>query len=412
LKKLHASEINRNTGFTIQKAYFFQYMENAMPFCSRATLQSLRARFPHAGRPQSQTILRGRLVFAALPVLAALMGWGPGGMIAMGQSPEQTNALWVANATNVVEFLPSQLKSGSSAPAPHLVLSSDVFGALQDITFDAAGNLWVVDAGNIMTGGKAAPALYEFTASQLAKLSTTKNPAPAVTIKSSSLVSPEQAVFDGKGNLWVSDLNRNAVYLFMPSQISASDADATPRATIKSNPAFYSPTGITLNGDGDLYVANNGGNNIYGFKASSLPTASGSVILTPSVILDNGSGPIGDPRDMAFDGQNNLWCNNVATVVEFTASQLAKSNDPTANVTFTSVFVNDDQTLVSPNGIAFDHAGNLAVGSSFSPFGIAVYAKSQLVKSKTTDSTPATFLVGSSTTLSSPKGIAFGPAVQ
>jgi hypothetical protein len=340
-------------------------------------------------------------VFAALPVFAAA-----------GQSPEPANALWVANATNVVEFLPSQLKAGSSNPAPHLVLDSAVFGDLQAVAFDAAGDLWVVDAGNIMTGGKAEPALYEFTVAQLAKLSTAKNPTPAVAIKSSSLVSPEQGIFDGQGNLWVSDLNNNAIYMFSRSQLSASATNATPTATIRSNPAFYSPVGIAFDGGGDLYVANNGGNNIYGFKASSLPTTSGSVMLTPSVILDNGSGSIGDPSDLAFDGEGNLWGSNVATVVEFTKSQLAASDDPAPNITLSNIAVSDTQTLGSLRGLAFDKSGGLAVDGSASPFGIAVYAKSQLVKSKAPNPTPATSLAGSSTTLSSPKGIAFGPAVQ
>jgi hypothetical protein len=389
-------------------------MENEMLLSARAISKSLRARFPHAGRPQFQTILRDCLVFAALPVFAALAGWGPGGVIAVGQSPGQANALWVANAgaKNVVEFLPAQLQSGSSASAPHLVLGSAAFGAPQDVTFDATGDLWVVDAGDVISGGKATPAIYEFTAAQLAQLSTAKNPKPTATIKFSGIESPQRAVFDKQGNLWVSDGNVNAIYMFTRSQLSAHAADIAPTATIRANPAFYSPVGIAFNGDGDLYVANNGGENIYGFKASSLPTKSGDITLVPSITLDDGSGAIGIPWSMAFDGQGNLWCSDESTVMEFTQAQLAKSGDPTPNITLASTEVSNNRTLVSPYGITFDNNGNLLADSSAAPFGIAVYAKSQLVKGNKTLDTPATFLVGSSTTLNTPAGIVFGPVVQ
>jgi sugar lactone lactonase YvrE len=395
-------------------------MENAMPLCTRAILQSLRARFLRAGRPQFQTIMRGCLVFAALPVFAALMGcwgWGYNNAYFEGPGPEQANALWVANATNVVEFLPSQLQSGSSDPAPHLVLNSAAFGAPQGVTFDASGNLWVVDGGTVSTGGSAVPAIYEFTVSQLAHLSTTNNPTPAVTIQSTSFVFPQQAAFDGQGNLWVTDNGSNAVYLFARSLLSANATSATPTETISSNPAFNGPIGIAFDGSGNLYIANNGGNSIYGFKAySNLLNANGTVTLTPSVTLTNdGSGSIQAPWGLAFDGRNNLWSSNANspnTVVEFARTQLAANGDPTPNITLSSVAVSSNQTLVAPNGIAFDNYGDLVADSSAAPFGIAGFSQSQLTTGITSGPTPDVFLVGSSTTLSAPAGVAFGPVIQ
>jgi secreted PhoX family phosphatase len=392
-------------------------MEDAMPLSTCATLQSLRARFPRAGRPQSQTIVRGCLVFAALPVFAALMGcWGYNNVYFGGPGPEQTNALWVANATNVVEFLPAQLQSGSSDPAPHLTLNSAVFGAPQGVMFDGRGNLWVIDAGTVSTGGTVAPAIFEFTVSQLAKLSTTNNPTPTVTIQSSSFVSPKQAIFDEQGNLWVSDSGSNAVYVFTRSQLSANATSATPTATINASPAFNGPIGIAFDGYGNLYIANHGTTSIYGFKASILPTSSGTVTLTPSVTLtDDGSGSIQAPWGLGFDGRNNLWSSNANspnTVVEFMHSQLAASGDPTPNITLSSIAVSSNQTLVAPNGIAFDNYGDLVAGSSAAPFGIAGFSQSQLVTGITTGPTPDVFLVGNSTTLRAPAGVAFGPAIQ
>jgi len=47
-----------------------------------------------------------------------------------------SKGLWVANGTNVVEYNPSQLGSGTSAPAPHVSINSAVFGSPQGVAFD------------------------------------------------------------------------------------------------------------------------------------------------------------------------------------------------------------------------------------------------------------------------------------
>ena len=57
-----------------------------------------------------------------------------------------TKGLWIANGTNVLEYVPSQLTvAGASATVPHLMNNSASFGAPQGVTFDAKGNLWVMD---------------------------------------------------------------------------------------------------------------------------------------------------------------------------------------------------------------------------------------------------------------------------
>src|SRR3569833_3695619 len=56
-----------------------------------------------------------------------------------------SKGLWVANGTNVVEYNPAQLGSGTAATAPHVSINSEVFGSPQGVAFDPMGNLWVVD---------------------------------------------------------------------------------------------------------------------------------------------------------------------------------------------------------------------------------------------------------------------------
>jgi sugar lactone lactonase YvrE len=322
-----------------------------------------------------------------------------------------TVALWVANGANVLEFTPGSLKKGVHDSKPHVTLNS-TFGAPQGIVFDSLKNLWVIDGGTASTGGTVAPALDEFTSAQLGKIKKGKSITPTVQLTSTSFVFPQQAVFDSKGNLWVSDNGANEVFLFTPAQLTAGGAQ-TPAATITSTPTFTGPLGIALSSSGNLWVANNGTTTLFEFNAANLPS-SGSVTLSPNVVLsDNGANSIQGPWALAFDANGNLWSSNANspfTLVEFAATDLAITGSPTPAVTISPTSVKGNTTLAAPNGIAFDNLGDLAAVSSATPFGIADFLASQLTTSGTT--TPNSLVVGAKTTLNAPAGCNFGPIIN
>ena len=295
-----------------------------------------------------------------------------------------------------------------------------MFGVPQGVTFDNYGDLWVIDGGTVATGGTVAPALFEFTSQQLAQLSTNAAPTPAVTISSTSFKFPQQAAFDQRGNLWVTDNGSNAVYVFTGKQLSATATAAVPAVSITSTPAFNGPLGIAFDYKGDLYVANNATTTIFGFSATSLPmvssnsTAATTAALIPTETLsDDGSGSIQGPWALAFDGYGDLWSSNANapnTVVEFKPSQIMATGSPTPNITLASATVSSNATLVAPNGIAFDEYGDLAAVSSAAPFGVAGFGPGQLQSNPASALTPDVFLVGSGTTLNAPAGDTFGPS--
>lgn len=331
------------------------------------------------------------------------------------QKSNQINkALWVANGSNVVEFLPAQLTSGSSDPAPHLAINSSVFGAPQGVTFDANGNLWVIDGGTKSAGGNVLPALEEFTAAQLAALGSNNAPTPAVILNSNSFMFPQQAVFDAFGDLWVSDNMSNAVFVLTPQQLMATNANVVPTVSITSTTPFQGPLGITFDAAGDLFVANNASTTIFGFAANQLPATSGSFELTPTVILsDDGNGSIQGPWALAFDSKGNLYSSNANapfTVVAFSPSSLMQSGSPTPAFVIAPSSDGSNSTLAAPNGIAFDNLGDLAAISSATPFGTALYGVNQVSMSGSL--TPNTLLVGNTTTLNAPAGCNFGPVVN
>ena len=340
---------------------------------------------------------------------------------------DATQGLWIANGTNVLEYLPGQLTAGSSAAVPHLTIRSAALGTPQGVTFDKSGNLWVMDPGGNVNGATT-PALFEFSAAQLTALATNNAPDPAVTITSTSLTFPQQSVFDANGNQWVSDHDGNTVLVFSAAQLAVQGVNPTVPAVAITSGGFNGPLGIALDSAGDLWISNNGsvtangvtsaaGTTIVEFTAAHLPAIPSSGMLTPEltpdvILTDNAGGSIQSPWALVFDMNGNLWSNNSAapnTVVEFSKASLAMTGVPTPAVTLSPTMVNGNPSLDAPNGLCFDSAGDLATANSADAFGIAFYGKGQLM---TGMPVPSTFIIGAATTLNAPAGCNFGTAVN
>jgi hypothetical protein len=327
--------------------------------------------------------------------------------------PQVNNlSLWVANGSNVLEFAPTVLTHmGMTASAPTKTINSAVFGAPQGVTFDAAGDLWVIDGGTMSAGGSVAPALYGFKPATLKAASANATLTPDMAIHYSGFTFIQQAVFDKQGNLWVSDNGANMVDVFSSSQV-ATGGSQTPATMISSNPAFTGPLGIVFDAAGDLYIANNASTTIFEFVSSALPgVGAGAVTVAPSYTLsDNGHGSVQGPWALIFDAEGDLWSSNANapnTVVEFGKSTLGVTGSPTPMTTLSPVTVGGDPSLDSPNGIAFDNIGDLAAINSLHAFGIPFYGKGLLTSGGAT--IPTLFTAGAGTTLNAPAGCNFGP---
>lgn len=343
-----------------------------------------------------------------------------------------TKGLWIANGTNVVEFVPSQLTGGVQDVAPHLMNGSGSFGAPQGVTFDSKGNLWVMDP-QAMIAGKQTPALLEFSAAELSALAKTNSPDPVAIITSDSLAFPQQSVFDSAGNQWVTDHANNTVLVFTAAQLAMTGTnDLTPAATISSE-SFNGPLGIVFDSSGNLWVANNGGvtaangtmsptgTSIVEFTKAQLMNvvpASGqnTPALNPTITLsDDGNGSIQAPWELQFDSAGNLWSSNSATpfsLVEFAKANLTASGSPTPTITISPVADPTGSTIQSlnaTNGLCFDNLGDVAATNAVNAPAQAAFYKAPL---KTGTITPSTFFSGATTTLNAPAGCNWGPLIN
>src|SRR5262249_51492801 len=151
-----------------------------------------------------------------------------------------SKGLWVANGTNVVEYNPAQLGAGTGATAPHVSINSEAFGTPQGVAFDPNGNLWVMDPSG-MVNGAATPALFEFSAAQLAALATDNAPEPVAVITSSFMKTPRQAVIDTLGNAWIADTDSNTLLVFSAAQLSQAGTHMIGPVLVITSQQFNGP---------------------------------------------------------------------------------------------------------------------------------------------------------------------------
>jgi len=329
-----------------------------------------------------------------------------------------SKGLWVANGTNVVEYNPAQLGSGTAATAPHVSINSEVFGSPQGVAFDPMGNLWVVDpTANVK--GAPTPALYEFSAAQLAALATDNAPEPVVIITSTFMQGPRQIVIDVLGNAWIADPTANAVLTYTAAQLSQSGNQAIGPVLLISSDQFANPSGVAFDSAGDLWIANSGttdaiGTTIVEITKAKIPAIPEMGTATPKVVSDasieNVNGTVQGPWALAIDSSDTMWWSNSSTSTidsDPGVTQLVASAVPAAPIGATQV--NSVATLDQPHGMCIDDVGNIAVVSSNGAFGLAIFNPNQLRQGTPA---PATFIVGAATTLHAPQGCAFGPTVK
>ncbi len=222
--------------------------------------------------------------------------------------------LWTANtdAGTITEYMPTQLAAGGTQPAAVTITCTEPVG----LVFTGAGDLWVANWFG--------STLSEYTPTQL---KASSHPTAAVKISSNgktpaSLTGPANLAVDASGDLWVANSSNNTIVEFKATQLTSS-GDPNPAVTITSNGTVLEyPLGLGFDTAGDLWVASSTANTIVEFKATQL-TSSGDP--TPEVTISSKATSLGRPIGIAFDSAGDLWASNqfVKSVVEYTPNQLA-----------------------------------------------------------------------------------------
>jgi sugar lactone lactonase YvrE len=248
-----------------------------------------------------------------------------------------TGKLWlpVRNEHKLIALSPSNL-SFSSAASPAIAIGTGATSAPNAVAFDADGNLWMPNTLEAK--------LLMFTPEQLASSGT---PTPTVILDGTSFLRrPAGLAFDSEGSLWVANSATNNIVRYTADQLSSSGA---PVPDILTSPSLVRPFGVAFDALGNLWVSDERLGSVVMFPKASLDSPNNipaAVTIFTSL-----------PRGLAFDKDGNLWVASLGGSLSRFPVQGVTSGTVTADITLRD----NNGSLASPTGLAFDNTGSLYV---------------------------------------------------
>jgi sugar lactone lactonase YvrE len=180
------------------------------------------------------------------------------------------------------------------------------------------------------------------------------------------------------GKVYIADTANDAIRLVGTSGSLGTIAgmpgiSGTANGAAKTAAQFNLPSGLAIISDGNLYIADTGNNTIRKLTSSgtsvTITTVAGTPGMSGTVDGMNGAALFNAPSGIALDGSGNLWVadtgNDVIREITFTSTNAKVTT--VAGIDGTPGDV-DAAALAaqfnSPMGLAFDHAGNLYIADS------------------------------------------------
>ncbi len=176
---------------------------------------------------------------------------------------------------------------------------------------------------------------------------------------------------DKDGNLYVADLSANTIRKITPAGVvttiagtagTTGSADGTGTAAL-----FNQPSGVAVDGNGIIYVADSGNNTIRKITtAGVVSTIAGTAGFTGSTDANGTAARFYYPRSIVIDGSNNLF---VADTKNNTIRKITSTGDVSTPAGTAGTFGNTDATGAAarfnfPNSLTIDSSGNIYVADS------------------------------------------------
>ena len=279
-----------------------------------------------------------------LPLLAALLwiGAGPVPVVLFGQVNYSTPYTFTT--------LAGQPSMGSADGTGSAARFASPFG----VAVDGAGNVYVADTGN-NTIRKVTPAGVVTTLAGLA----------------ARFSRPSGVAVDGAGNVYVADFWNCAVRKVTPAGVvttlaglmgSPGSADGTGSAA-----RFASPSGVAVDGAGNVFVTDYGNATIRKVTPAGVVTTLAGLAGRPGSADGTGSAArFWDPSGVAVDSAGNVY---VADTQSHTIRKVTPMGVVTTLAGFAGGANNADGTgrgarFNRPTGVTVDSAGNIYVADS------------------------------------------------
>ncbi len=237
---------------------------------------------------------------------------------------------------------------------------------------------------------------------------------PIVTIQGehTGLDDPTAIAFDSAGNIYVSNAGRGGGGRDSVTKYAAgSSGDVAPVAEITGAATkLSSPSGLTVDSSGNIYVANQGSQDTAPDSITVYsPGSTGNA--TPAKVISGSSTLLDRPGGVAVDSKGNIYATSFGAEGNSSVSILVYAKDSAGNVAPSESIDGDCAVLTCPGAIALDasaniyvtNPGNLASGDE----SVAVFTHDTLVPGYTGQClTPAYNIFGPKTGVAQPFGIA------
>ncbi len=241
-----------------------------------------------------------------------------------------------------------------------------LFSAPHNIAHDSAGNLYVADTANHTVRKITSAGVVSTFAGKSGSSGTTDGIGSDARFNQ-----PSGLAVDSSGSLYVADLNNHTIRKITSAGVvstmagTAGSAGATDGTGAAAR--FSSPSGITIDSSGNFFVADSANNTIRRMTSSGVVTTlAGSAGNTGSA---DGTGTVArfsTPTDVTADGAGNLYVADSGnhTIRKITSAGAVSTLAGAAGASGLTNATGGSARFMTPRGVSVDSNGNVFVADT------------------------------------------------